>query len=342
MEDRTGNTGKRIEYIDLAKGICILLVVFFHVSLHYHLSLSFDTVIRSFRMPLYFILSGLFFKPYEGFGGFLRRKTNKLLIPFLFFYLISVIMMTALSTHTFWYWLGSFIYREEFDNVPIWFLFCLFEVNVIFYSLTLLSQKTNHPKGSLLVFCAFCGLLGMFLSWRKINLYAFLDSALSAIPFFFTGWYLGRESNLLRRPIKVSLGCLIIAISLLFVVLFAGFVDYKSNTFSDKAYLTAYPCGIVGTLMVLTIAKLVNKLPLVSYWGRYSIIVLCTHMPIYQALGRVLDYVGITGGWGFVVDFLGTMLIELAVIPFCIRFLPYVTAQKDVLKGSIADYTVNA
>lgn len=36
MEDRTGNTGKRIEYIDLAKGICILLVVFFHISLHYH------------------------------------------------------------------------------------------------------------------------------------------------------------------------------------------------------------------------------------------------------------------------------------------------------------------
>ena len=71
----------RIEWIDLANGICIILVVLFHVCHEYPLEVQ----ISSFRMPLYFILSGLFFKQYEGFIGFLKRKTNKLLIPFLFF-----------------------------------------------------------------------------------------------------------------------------------------------------------------------------------------------------------------------------------------------------------------
>ena len=79
--------GSRIEWIDLAKGICILLVVFYHVAICLHIDYPLSTQIASFRMPLYFILSGLFFKQYEGFVGFLKRKTNKLLIPFLFFLL---------------------------------------------------------------------------------------------------------------------------------------------------------------------------------------------------------------------------------------------------------------
>ena len=48
---------KRIEYIDLAKGVCILLVVFAHIHpdlTRYSWGVFFD----SFRMPLYFFLSG--------------------------------------------------------------------------------------------------------------------------------------------------------------------------------------------------------------------------------------------------------------------------------------------
>lgn len=52
---------KRIEYIDLAKGVCILLVVFAHIHpdlTRYSWGVFFD----SFRMPLYFFLSGIFSK----------------------------------------------------------------------------------------------------------------------------------------------------------------------------------------------------------------------------------------------------------------------------------------
>ena len=322
----------RIEYIDLAKGICILLVVYFHVSLHYNISSPFDTVIRSFRMPLYFILSGLFFKKYEGFVGFLRRKVNKLLIPFLFFYLISVIMMTLLSNHSFWDLLGYFIYKEEFDNIPIWFLLCLFEVNIIFYILYLLSNIAKTPIPILFVLSFLSGFLGLWLSKKSINLYGFIDSALTAMPFFFFGWFIGQKTDYLRKPISKYVGVVIIVLSFLFLYFFAAHVDYKSNTFSDKAFYTAYPCGIIGTLLVLTFSKMVKYVPLVSYWGRYSIIILCTHMIVYQALGRLLDIVGISGSIGFICDFIGTMLLELLIIPFCIRYLPHVTAQKSVIR----------
>ena len=58
---------KRMEFLDLAKGICIILVVAFHMTKFYHLDMPAANFFKSFRLPLYFFLSGLFFKTYSGF-----------------------------------------------------------------------------------------------------------------------------------------------------------------------------------------------------------------------------------------------------------------------------------
>ena len=62
---------KRIEFIDLAKGVCIILVVIGHCGAPINIP-GFEIV----RMPLYFILSGLFFKDYGGGYNFFIRKTK--------------------------------------------------------------------------------------------------------------------------------------------------------------------------------------------------------------------------------------------------------------------------
>ncbi len=77
---------KRIDFVDLTKGVCIILVVMAHIGGAFE-KLDYHSMIASFRMPLYFFISGIFFKSYEGLFGFFIRKINKLIIPFLFFYL---------------------------------------------------------------------------------------------------------------------------------------------------------------------------------------------------------------------------------------------------------------
>lgn len=85
---------KRIEFIDLAKGICILLIIVGHsgVEVDY-------PGLSAMRTPLYLTLSGLFFKDYGGFTNLLIRKTNKILIPFLFFYIASYLLFIS-SMHS--------------------------------------------------------------------------------------------------------------------------------------------------------------------------------------------------------------------------------------------------
>lgn len=71
---------KRIEFIDLAKGVCMIAIVLGHCGIGIN---------GATTLPLYLMISGMFFKKYDGTRTFLIKKANGILIPFIFFYLIG-------------------------------------------------------------------------------------------------------------------------------------------------------------------------------------------------------------------------------------------------------------
>ena len=143
---------KRIQYLDLAKGLCIILVVLYHIFIHLHERPQAIRTLPVFMMPLFFFLSGLFFKEYESFWGFFLRKVNKILIPFAFFYLFTSFALpnilhlcgyTVSNTQSLGIsGLWAFITEEQFSNNPIWFLWALFLMNIYFYAI--LTFKTPN------------------------------------------------------------------------------------------------------------------------------------------------------------------------------------------------------
>ena len=114
LKEDTNTKSPRIEFLDLAKGLCIVLVVVYHINRYYQLDMPAANFFKAFRLPLYFFLSGVFFKSYEGFGGFLRRKTNKLLIPFAFWYLFFSVLISLVLYHCFG------IVLEKAENFSLW------------------------------------------------------------------------------------------------------------------------------------------------------------------------------------------------------------------------------
>ena len=136
----TGSGRNRIPYFDLAKGVCILLVIWFHLGVH----TPFDPYLNAVRMPLYVFLSGLFFKSYGGILQLIHKKTKRLLIPFFFFYLTTSVLLPILAhnrlginfeTGQDWRLLYAFLTYRDFPNIPLWFLWALFMLNVSFYAL---------------------------------------------------------------------------------------------------------------------------------------------------------------------------------------------------------------
>lgn len=335
---------ERIEFIDLAKGFCIILVVMHHIQVSLHVNLPIDNFQQIFRMPLYFFLSGLFFKTYENFGGFIKRKTNKLLIPFFFFFLVTSILLPYIASNFLNYKitdaenlgigsLWSFIYPERFVNTPIWFLWGLFVLNIIFYMVFLFSERLYKYKLAVLVSGSlFIGIMGYTLGRFNINLPAFIDSAMTAMPFYCAGFLINKFTNMLRPNafdkymILIVLLCGVVA----WISSYGG-VHYMRNTY-DISIFFLYIGGIAGTLMIVYFAKLFKYIPCISYWGRYSIIVLVTHQPLIRLYSSVVKCFFKEDIVVLFVTLVMMMMSYLIIIPFMKRFFPYVTAQKDLIK----------
>lgn len=340
---------KRIEYIDLAKGFCIIMVVLYHVAKFYDTTLLVNGLFKLIRMPLYFFLSGVFFKEYGGFLDFLKRKTNKLLIPFSFWYLLLSVCFPLVLYYLFGYvsdrmedfsFLGlltSFWTKEDFPDSAIWFLLCLFYVNLLFYLVYLLSSFfKSHKSLVIFVLSIIIGGIGMFLCFRKINLPAFLDSSLTSLPFFCFG-YLVRNHTKILEPNKYDKHLLLISLVLFCLVggialLFREGYSLKYNMFTYKSALIAYPCGFLGTLAVILFSKKVNRLPIISVFGQYSIMILVTHKTILELYSILFRALGVADNIAIYLNLTITLLSYLLIIPFMKRFLPHVTAQKDVIK----------
>ena len=295
-------------------------------------------------MPLYFFLSGFFFKTYGGFGAFIKKKTNKLLIPFVFFYLtLSVflslflyrafgIVLEKAQTFDLLPALMEFFGREHFPVSAIWFLLCLFEVNILFFLCHLFAGLFKRSLPWLIGSSLLIGFAGLLLCRLHINLPMYIDSAMSSLPFFMMGYIVNRHSEILHSTKYDKYIPFIILVSVVFIFFFAGKVSYRTNTFSGIAYLTCYPCGVLGALSIILVSKLIGHLPLVSYWGRYSIMILVTHQVVYQFYAAFMSKIGISTGWGGVfLNLTLTMLSYLAIIPLMRKYMPHVTAQKDLI-----------
>lgn len=333
---------QRIEYIDLAKGICISLVVLLHV--YGDLSGAFIKIMNLFRMPLYFVLSGLFFKTYDGLFPFLKKKTNKLLIPFIFTFVFVIVPATLLLDmkdgltisikSVLWGTNGKL--NLGIDGAS-WFLLCLFLVNILFYLIFLLTKR-NIVGITVTTFT--CGIIGYALSRFGIWLPLWLDSSLTAMPFFMMGYFLRNYSNILygRLTIRDTATSLVLFLLLLIVYWFdetqsTGIIIYGNNDY-DINIFSLYFGGFAGSYCILILSKRFGHLPGLSYIGRYSIVVLLTHLLYLFLFRNILYQLGIPQD-GYMLNMLVyvlIMLLSLPTIKFCISCLPYWFAQKDLFK----------
>jgi fucose 4-O-acetylase-like acetyltransferase len=330
MDSTVSNGGKRrIQFIDLAKGICIIMVVLFHAGV-----LTPETpLLSNIRMPLYFFLSGLFFKTYGGTSNFVVKKVNKILVPFLFFYVIAevVCVMRLVMLHGYGF-TGVVEHICRFDltcNIPLWFLMCLFVTNVIFCVLRRLLK--NDVAFSLAVVA--CALLGVWYGENGVSGVAFSASALTALPFFYFGYMSNKTSWL--YPGKYDRYNLPVAVLLigaaLALVYFSGnaHISMRDNRFIGSA-AAAYFTSILAVSGILMLCKSIKSVAGVSYIGRYSIVVLGVHMIVMPLILFCLNHTNINGIMRSWIAGLGTIAVCMPLIPFFIKYAPRFTAQKDI------------
>lgn len=339
---------KRIDFVDLTKGVCIILVVMLHVGLQVggeFNEIASHPIISCFRMPLYFFISGIFFKSYEGFFGFVARKINKLIIPFIFFYLSAFFLKYAVwkvAPGTFQLpvslneLLVVFHDHEVIKfNAPIWFLLALFNCNILFYIVHALRKKFLP-----LMFLAtiFIGAAGFFMRDFGMELPLYWDVAMTALPFYVAGFWIRRYNFFLFPHRYDKVIPLIMAAALIFMYFVAVEPGMRTNSYSDSNILQFYSAAFAGIFMIMLFCKKFKKINIISYLGRYSVITLGIHGPIlFFAPKLVGKYIHSNWLAGCVILFI-TLLICLIATPIFRRLIPQFVAQKDLIDPNIASH----
>ena len=331
VSENTISKKPRIEYIDLAKGICITLVVMLHLSSFAGVEFKAEYYLQTFRMPLYYFLSGCFFKAYGGFWDFVKRKINKLLIPFFFFYFF----ISCLTPRLVYDWLGidweplewsqfpTAFYYGKYPLGALWFLYCLFRINIVFYLIYILANKFSHSNWIIIICSAIIGAIGWASRLMGFTIPFFGYTVFLNLPFFMFGYMLFRQTSLLK-PNKYDK-------FLWLQVLAAIIIVVVGRLMLEKISMT-YVCGFAGTYGVLMLSKQLNWLPMFSYFGRYSIMILVTHMLLCKICLEVFKPAGLSPDIVFWISLPIIMLSYYLIIPFMKKYMPHVTAQKDVIK----------
>lgn len=332
---------KRIEYIDIAKGIGILLVVLGHNDFEV-ISVFVQRLIYSFHMPLFFFLSGYFLNTAIPFFEFIKKRSNTLLKPFLF--TVLLIYFTSVSfekmgfntaiTRTVKSLYGSGHYL---DWVQLWFLPHLFAVSLYaFLFITLVSKLRNRwiTWGILLATLAIAiPFLNAFYPFpfsilgKEYELWGLpfsLDLVL-ATGFFFI---LGHEIRQVTSEKTFDNGLILAAtggLVLLLNILFPYEIDFNIRLYESFLVNTAE--AILGILFILALARqielhMVRLASFLKYLGNISLIILLFHVPMQAFWSQKVE--NVTGNFplGIVVGFLMGVVGPILIYEIFIRFNP--------------------
>lgn len=297
------------------------------------------------RMPLYFVLSGLFFKTYGGFGNFGVKKANKLLIPMAFFLLTGYFFEYLYHAYEKIQGVNSTVYYNIFDNLtldyewwckplwpnnPIWFLLCLFWDNLIFYGIMSVINTRKSQSFAVVIL----GLSGYILAYNEVKIPLYFVASLSSLPFFYLGYVL-KNSGILypngNAKKELALGLGLVAIAMTASYFNKSYFEFYLNLVHGDVF-SVYVVAASMVVGVLLICKQIKHIPYVSYLGRYSVIALGFHMSMIPYLTHLQHKIGTSSD---VINFVLLLVIMPLFIWFSRKYLPYVTAQKDLI-GSVS------
>lgn len=278
---------KRIDFIDIAKGIGILIVICSHSNNHELMRFA-----NAFFMPLFFILSGYTYIYNDKINLFqsITKKARRLLIPYLFSNIVLLSFLTLLGESSYINIIGIiysrfFIFQQgkallHWWCSPTWFLTALFMAYVIVF-------LTKGKKKIEIICIPIFILITFVLNHLPILLPWSLDTAFLFASYILTGVLIK------RYHIVYNIGkyLLPIFISYIVIIYYNGHINYSIRVLGYNIVLT-FIAGLLGSLLVIWFSKIIEStklsMPLVAL-GKNSLLIFCFHIPIITTFNAIIE-----------------------------------------------------
>lgn len=278
----------RIQFIDIAKGIAIILMVIGHMP---GIDPVFRAVIFSFHMPLFIIANGYFIKEYD-IKKTLKKSAVSLLIPYGAVCILEAVFSTfAAQTNE---QAGALLFAGLNDMVVgmskistmftnygsvwlVWFVICLFLVRNLYVILMHFLQKNKILFRSAPAFLICISLLGFYLGNYVGFLPWSLDVALYCIIFIALGDMLRRLNVLYKYGKTITFISLGVWIAFL---LTGEYIELARRRY--PFIFGGAVAAIAGTIFIFKISQLIEKrkgvfTDFLTWCGKHSFLILGVH-----------------------------------------------------------------
>ena len=180
-------TQKRNISIDLLRGLAALCMILGHSFIIHPIDISkiawcsaLHDIIYSFHMELFFILSGWVYKCVS-YKDFVAKKARRMLIPYLFFGLVSMLLHTfggnlISGTNT----ISAGITKFLFYGGDYWFIYTLFFLSILYPLLEIVLKRPIHKVFFLVVIL----FLDCIIEFPKLFMF---NAVILYLPYFILG-----------------------------------------------------------------------------------------------------------------------------------------------------------
>ncbi len=310
---------KRIEWVDAGKGLGLILVVLGHLRLPY-----LATLIYTFHIPLFFFLSGFVFSGDKyGFKDYFKNKIRTLVIPYfalgivIYLFWCCIYLKQAQPPIAYLTMFLNFLKQEHFWTV--WFLACLFLVEIIYYFINKISKKILWVNSIISIVLCLIGFLwyrlgGKGLPWN-------LDVALIAQLFFHLGYLFKRyptiqkfilDGKLVKRLLFfIGLGAINVICGILCIKVSGKSLDMSIGMYGNE--ILTFISAVAGILAVIILCKSF-PIKILKYLGKNTMLIFAWHSRIIIVFMNYLYRTLNVFQGGGVINLIASSVITLVAI----------------------------
>lgn len=327
---------KRVEWIDFGKGFTIFLVVLGHVLLgmfqsgrfsetENNVMFLFVEIFYIFHMPVFFALSGYFFKTFDTTSDYLKSMRNKIIslgIPYIVFSVVMFVMKkigsgTVRNETSVSALLG--IYKHPIEH--LWFLYILFGIFALFGFLSIFIKDKKILFG-----IAVCGYI--VANFFPIPIYI-IHRTLVWSPMFFIGSLL-KGKKLSKNTFWISITAFAI-----YIAFWSKFnFDVRINYSEPGVWGIILPISVIMAFALFQNIKQSSFFNYFCKYGELSLPIYLIHSPVASVTRIVLFklginnifihiFIGITLGW-FMSILIYKIATKLRIIDFVFYPLKYI------------------
>lgn len=314
--------GTRIHYIDVLKGIGIILVVLQHcigLSGESGVSTFVSVWILSFHMPLFFYVSGLVYKAKSG-DSFFSGKLKSLLLPVILFGILNAMIKCACEMAQ------MDVLFDFLSFAGSWFVLSLLYIQVLYYVL----EKNHLFKANVwakVIVALVTLIVGLYYSAIIQGKENTIATALVGSFFFIAGVLNQRYTLKKHKRICVVLAIAFLSIGEYLAQENTPVLMYSSSYGNQALFVVAAIFGCMGMKIV---AEIISECRLLEWYGKNSLMVLFTHFPVHRCVMKILSYTRIDMALKSLLGCVFVLMIEIPIVIMINKNVP-------ILKGVIRE-----